>query len=69
MRSGRGSCCAPQTTHYSWVKGPGAIGIGARQVVPIPVDGDYRMDIARLRQELEKALKEKRPVMAALAWW
>ncbi len=57
---------APQTIHYSWVKGPGAIGIGARQVVPIPVNADYRMDVARLRQELEKALKEKRPVIAVV---
>jgi glutamate/tyrosine decarboxylase-like PLP-dependent enzyme/anti-sigma regulatory factor (Ser/Thr protein kinase) len=57
---------APRTIHYSWVKGPGAIGIGARQVVPIPVNADYRMDIDRLRQELEKALKEKRPVIAVV---
>jgi glutamate/tyrosine decarboxylase-like PLP-dependent enzyme/anti-sigma regulatory factor (Ser/Thr protein kinase) len=57
---------APRTIHYSWVKGPGAIGIGAQQVVPIPVNADYRMDVARLRQELEKALKEKRPVIAVV---
>jgi anti-sigma regulatory factor (Ser/Thr protein kinase) len=56
----------PKTMHYSWVKGPGAIGIGARQVVPIPVDAAYRMDTARLRQELEKALMEKRPVIAVV---
>jgi len=53
-------------SHYSWVKGPGAIGIGARQVVPIPVDADYRMDMTCLRQELERALKEKRPVIAVV---
>ena len=58
--------CAPQTMHYSWVKGPGAIGIGARQVVPIPIDARYRMDTARLRQELERALKEHRPVIAVV---
>ena len=34
-----GIMLAPRSTHYSWVKGPGAIGIGARQVVPITVDG------------------------------
>jgi glutamate/tyrosine decarboxylase-like PLP-dependent enzyme len=58
--------CAPQTMHYSWVKGPGAIGIGARQVVPIPIEAKYRMDTARLRQELERALKERRPVIAVV---
>lgn len=61
-----GIMCAPQTMHYSWVKGPGAIGIGARQVVPIPIDAKYRMDTARLRQELEEALKERRPVIAVV---
>jgi glutamate/tyrosine decarboxylase-like PLP-dependent enzyme/anti-sigma regulatory factor (Ser/Thr protein kinase) len=57
---------APQTIHYSWVKGPGAIGIGAQQVLPIPVDAAYRIDIARLRRELEKARREKRPVVATI---
>jgi len=57
---------APQTVHYSWVKGPGAVGVGARQVVPIPIDADYRMDIAWLRQELQRALEEKKPVLAVV---
>jgi glutamate/tyrosine decarboxylase-like PLP-dependent enzyme/anti-sigma regulatory factor (Ser/Thr protein kinase) len=57
---------APHTIHYSWVKGPGAIGIGAQQVVPIPVNADYRMDTGRLRQKLEWALQEKRPVIAVV---
>jgi glutamate/tyrosine decarboxylase-like PLP-dependent enzyme len=61
-----GIMCAPQTMHYSWVKGPGAIGIGARQVMPIPIDAKYRMDTALLRQELEKALQERRPVVAVV---
>jgi anti-sigma regulatory factor (Ser/Thr protein kinase) len=57
---------APQTIHYSWVKGPGAVGIGAQQVVPIPIDADCRMDIARLRQGLQRALEEKKPVLAVV---
>jgi glutamate/tyrosine decarboxylase-like PLP-dependent enzyme/anti-sigma regulatory factor (Ser/Thr protein kinase) len=61
-----GIMLAPRTIHYSWVKAPGAIGIGAGQVVPVPVDADYRMDVAQLRHELEKALKEKRPVIAVV---
>ena len=56
----------PQTMHYSWLKGPGAIGIGARQVVPIPIDASYRMDTVRLHQELEQALKERIPVIAVI---
>jgi glutamate/tyrosine decarboxylase-like PLP-dependent enzyme/anti-sigma regulatory factor (Ser/Thr protein kinase) len=57
---------APQTIHYSWVKGPGAVGIGASQVLPIPIDADYRMDVGRLRAELEKALRDKRLVLAVV---
>ncbi len=55
--------CAPQTMHYSWVKGPGAIGIGAQQVMAIPIGGDYRMDLALLRQRLEQALADRQPVV------
>lgn len=57
---------APQTKHYSWVKGPGVLGIGARQVLPIPIDFNYRMDITKLRQELEQALKHRIPVIAVI---
>lgn len=61
-----GIMCAPQTMHYSWVKGPGAVGVGARQVVPIPVNAKYRMDTARLRQELDRAQKKRQPVIAVV---
>lgn len=61
-----GILCAPQTMHYSWVKGPGAVGIGAGQVVPILINSDYRMDLGHLRRELEKALQERRPVIAVV---
>ncbi len=57
---------APQTMHYSWSKLPGAIGIGARKVVPIPVDANYRMDTSQLRQKLEWALEERVPVIAII---
>lgn len=61
-----GIILAPQTTHYSWVKGPGAIGIGARKVVPVPIDVNYRMDTSQLRQKLEWALRERIPVIAVI---
>jgi glutamate/tyrosine decarboxylase-like PLP-dependent enzyme len=57
---------APQTMHYSWVKASGAVGIGAGQIVPIPIDEDFRMDMAILRKELERALGERRPVIAVV---
>lgn len=55
--------CAPQTMHYSWVKGPGAIGVGAGQVMAIPIDGSYRMDTVLLRRQLEQALAARQPVI------
>ena len=58
--------CAPQTMHYSWVKGPGAIGVGARQVMAIPIDAHYRMDVDRLRRQLEQALATRQPVIAVI---
>ena len=39
-----------QTKHYSWLKSADIIGIGLDQVVSVPVDDSYRMDI----DELEK---------------
>jgi glutamate/tyrosine decarboxylase-like PLP-dependent enzyme/anti-sigma regulatory factor (Ser/Thr protein kinase) len=61
-----GIILAPQTMHYSWQKGPAAIGIGARQVVPIPIDDHYRTDMVRLRQELERAFRKRIPVIATV---
>jgi glutamate/tyrosine decarboxylase-like PLP-dependent enzyme/anti-sigma regulatory factor (Ser/Thr protein kinase) len=57
---------ASQTKHYSWVKGPGVIGVGAQQVIPIPIDFKYRMDITKLRKDLERALEKRIPVIAVI---
>jgi glutamate/tyrosine decarboxylase-like PLP-dependent enzyme/anti-sigma regulatory factor (Ser/Thr protein kinase) len=62
-----GIILAPQTMHYSWSKLPGAIGIGARKVVPIHVDMNYRMDPSHLRQKLEWAMAERIPIIAVIA--
>ncbi len=58
--------CVPQSLHYSWVKGPALVGIGARQTTLIPVDSSYRMDTKALRKALESALRERRPVIAVV---
>ena len=46
-----GKWLVPQTKHYSWLKAADIIGIGLDQVIPVPVDHNYRMDI----NELEKS--------------
>jgi glutamate/tyrosine decarboxylase-like PLP-dependent enzyme/anti-sigma regulatory factor (Ser/Thr protein kinase) len=61
-----GIIMAPQSMHYSWAKLPGAIGIGAGNVIPIPVDENYRMDAIHLRRKLEWALGEQIPVIAVI---
>ncbi|MFW3509995.1 tyrosine decarboxylase [Staphylococcus caprae] len=58
-RSGRnlqklGKWLVPQTKHYSWLKSADIIGIGLDQVVSVPVDDSYRMDI----DELEKIVRQ-----------
>jgi glutamate/tyrosine decarboxylase-like PLP-dependent enzyme len=53
----------PQTMHYSWVKAAGALGVGSGQMEVIPVDTNFRMDSRALRRQLEKALRERRPVI------
>jgi glutamate/tyrosine decarboxylase-like PLP-dependent enzyme len=58
--------CAPQTMHYSWVKGPGAIGIGSKQVTPIPIDAAFRQDTGELRRVLEQALRDRRPIISVV---
>lgn len=49
-----GKWLVPQTKHYSWLKAADIIGIGLDQVIPVPVDSNYRMDI----NELEKIVRE-----------
>lgn len=49
-----GKWLVPQTKHYSWLKAADIIGIGLDQVIPVPVDSNYRMDI----NELEKIIRE-----------
>ncbi len=48
-----GKWLVPQTKHYSWLKAADIIGIGLDQVIPVPVDHNYRMDI----NELEKIVR------------
>ncbi len=53
----------PQTKHYSWIKGAGAVGVGSGQIVTVPIDRDFRMNTEALEDKLNKALRSKRPVI------
>jgi glutamate/tyrosine decarboxylase-like PLP-dependent enzyme len=57
----------PGTKHYSFPKAAAVLGIGAANMLDVPVDRDARMNIAALKQILEKCLAEKTPVYTVVA--
>lgn len=62
-----GIVLAPGTRHYSWPKAAALLGIGSANLVSIPVDLDARMDVDALREQLDRFLDEKRPVLQVVA--
>lgn len=54
-----GKWLVPQTKHYSWLKAADIIGIGLDQVIPVPVDHNYRMDINELEKIVRQLAAEK----------
>ncbi|SJM89375.1 pyridoxal phosphate-dependent decarboxylase family protein [Crenothrix polyspora] len=57
----------PGTKHYSFPKAAAVLGIGASNMIDVPVDKDARMNIAALKELLEECLVEKRPVYTVVA--
>ena len=57
----------PATAHYSLPKVIEALGIGRNQVVIVPVDDHFRMDIDSLRERLTHCVEEKVPVYAVVS--
>jgi hypothetical protein len=43
-----GKLFVPQSRHYSWDKAADVFGIGSQNIIFIPVDKNYRMDISAL---------------------
>ncbi len=58
---------APVTAHYSWRKAARVLGLGAGQLLPIPVDSHMRLSVAALTQRLEECVRKKIPVLAVIA--
>jgi hypothetical protein len=52
----------PGTKHYSFPKAAALLGIGAGNMIDVPVDLDARLDVGGLREILEQCLAAKRPV-------
>lgn len=61
-----GKWLVPQTKHYSWMKAADIIGIGLDQVVPVPIDSDYRMDIDALEEIIRGYAAEHTPILGVV---
>ncbi|RQX29528.1 tyrosine decarboxylase [Staphylococcus warneri] len=61
-----GKWLVPQTKHYSWLKAADIIGIGTDQIVSVPVDVSYRMDINELEKIIRSLVKEGTPILGVV---
>ncbi len=66
-RLGAGVIIAPVTAHYSMQKVVEALGLGKQQLELMPVDGQFRLDVAALRARLQDCLQTQRPVLAVVS--
>ena len=57
---------APVTAHYSWSKGLKLLGLGRDQLELLPERG-MRLDLDALQGALERCLRERQPVLLAVA--
>ena len=57
---------APVTAHYSWSKGMKLLGLGRAQLALLPERG-MRLDADALQATLERCLRERQPVLLAVA--
>ncbi len=57
----------PENKHYSWKKGVSLLGLGDDSFWPIELDPRGKLSIDSLRQQLETAEREKRPVMMVVS--
>lgn len=57
----------PATKHYSFPKAAALLGIGASNLIDVPVDEDARMSIIKVKKILEDCLRERRPVYTVVS--
>ena len=56
----------PQTVHYCWYKSMDILGLGNDNLIQIPVDLDFRMDIEQLKDEIQNAINKRNPMLALI---
>jgi len=62
-----GKLLVPQSRHYSWDKAADVFGIGQDSIMTIPVDKNYRMDVAALDRTIAALVKKKIPILAVVS--
>lgn len=62
-----GKWIVPQTKHYSWLKAADIIGIGLDQVIAVPVDDHYHMDVASLEEIIRSLTDQHIPILGVVA--
>ena len=62
-----GKLLVPQSRHYSWDKSADILGIGSRNIIAIPVDRNYRMDVEILDRTIADLARRKIPILAVVS--
>lgn len=62
-----GKVLVPQSKHYSWTKALDILGIGQENLIPVPVQENYRMDVAALADIVAGLIASRTPILAVVA--
>jgi glutamate/tyrosine decarboxylase-like PLP-dependent enzyme len=62
-----GVVLVPSTAHYSWEKICRSLGIGGSNLLHVPVDARFRMDVDALGVTLQRLRDRRQPVIACVA--
>ncbi|MDA8124355.1 MAG: pyridoxal-dependent decarboxylase [Deltaproteobacteria bacterium] len=63
---GLGKVLVPQSKHYSWTKAVDILGIGQENLICVPVQDDYRLDIAALTGIIDGLVARQIPILAVI---
>ncbi|CAH0532897.1 Histidine decarboxylase [Vibrio stylophorae] len=62
-----GKLLVPQSKHYSWQKAMDILGLGQQNIVPLPLDENYRTDIGALNQIVDEMMQAGTPILGVIA--
>lgn len=62
-----GKLLVPQSRHYSWDKAADVFGIGSENIIAVPVDKNYRMDVGALDRTIAGLVQKKIPILAVVS--